>query len=190
MTEADTARLVAMVRMIWPSTDVSIEITRLWHTFLDRFALADVEAAVRELAVEGNSFAPTIGQLVAKVSERIDTAPDADEARMEFFRLLRRYSHDNPPPAAAYSHPLFASFYAANNNAYWREWCVATDGDRTFVAQQRDTWNAYRNRIERERRLGLVNAQRPTRRALPTPAAGSIARELTAAGHTDDGESW
>lgn len=160
MTVAEAARCCAMVQMLWPHAALPAETPRLWAQLLPDATAGEVEAAIREFAVDGREFPPLIGMVTAKVNERANPFPDPDEMQTEFFRLLRRHSHDYPPPPEAYSHPLLAEFFASNRHARWREWCAADDGDTTFYAQQREAYKAMRHRTERDRNLGLIGAPR------------------------------
>lgn len=163
MTASEAARVCSMVRMLWPHAQLPAETPRLWAQVLPDAEAADVEAAIRELSVDGREFPPLIGQIAAKLNERANPFPDPDEMQAEFFRLLKRYSHQNPPPPEAYSHALLGFFFGGNNNARWREWCLAEDGDTTFYAQQREAYKAMRVRTERDRNLGIIGAPRPAR---------------------------
>jgi hypothetical protein len=177
MTEAETARVVAMVQALWSREPLALETPDVWHPFLASLDLDEVEAAVRELHVNPDPYAgrgaPDVGMIVRKVAERADDSPDWDQARREILRAIQYYrpprdvATTNPhagPPADYWSHPLIAAFA----EHAWDEWRmspnpasdVTADAAGTFFAQQRDAYKALRARAARGKTLAVVGAQR------------------------------
>lgn len=170
MTAAEAHKVLALLRVRWPLADLPPETPALWEQDLSAVPVEAVEAAIREFAISGREFPPTSGMVAAKLIERADQLPDHDEMRAEAFRLLRRgFSHDRPPRPDDYSHPVLATFFAANGSLAWREFCLASEGDGTFAAQQRDAYKALCVRVHRDRSLGVIGAPRPSRRGLQRP---------------------
>jgi hypothetical protein len=174
-----------VVRGLWPHSNIDQgrphHTARLWHSMLSDCDQASVEAAVKEQAASGREHAPPVGVIVRMVAERAADAPDWDEVQVEVLRAVRSYRPPpgpNPyaaPPATYWSHPAIALFM----EGAWDEWRMSTDGDRTFLAQQREAYKALRARAERAGSLSLVGAQRRRQlerpdflAALPKPGSG------------------
>lgn len=175
MTREQTASVVAIVRMLWPHSNLGGnpgEVLGIWHSFLESYEPSEVEAAVRELAAQGREHAPPVGVVVRTVAERATEAPGWDEVRGEILNAIHRYrprredAMRDPyaaPPADYWSHPLVARFM----DGAWNEWRMAREDDGTFNAQQREAWKALAARIERGTALNAVGA--PRRRDLARP---------------------
>lgn len=167
MTLSETSTVVAMVRMLWPHSNLGEDpagIVAVWHSMLLTADAAAVEETVRELAQTGREHAPPVGVIVSRLAERATSAPDWDEAWAEIERLKWRFNTAFPdrqvPPADRFSHRLLAEFAIPA----WREFCLGpapgTNGFGTFYAQQREAWRAMRARAERGVGLGVVRAPR------------------------------
>lgn len=167
MTPAEVSNVLAMVRMLWPHSNLGDDpkaVAAVWHSMLVKTEAADVEATVRELAQTGREHAPPVGVIVSRLAERQTDAPDWDEAWEEIDRLKWRFHPAFPdrsvPPADRFSHPLIAAFAIPA----WRELCLGpapgTGDFGTFYAQQREAYRAMRARSERSVGLGVVGAPR------------------------------
>lgn len=171
MTREETATVLAAVRLLWPHSNMGGdpgEVVGAWHAMLRAADRQAVEDAVREQAAAGREHAPPVGVVVRMVAERAHDAPDWDEVEREVLRAVRSYRprHGNPYAAPAdeyWSHPTVALFM----DGAWDEWRMSIDGDRTFLAQQREAYKALRVRAERAGSLSLVGA--PRRRQLQRP---------------------
>lgn len=180
MTREQTATVLAVVRLLWPHSNLGgdpQEVVGIWHSMLATADHRAVEAAVRELAAAGREHAPPVGVIVRTLAEREQNLPDWDEVEAEVRRAVRSYRPPRGadpygvPPAEHWSHPAIAQFM----DAAWDEWRFSLEGDRTFLAQQREAYKALRARAERTGSLALVGAprrqqlRRPNLRLLPTP---------------------
>lgn len=175
MTREETAQVLAVVRLLWPHSNLGHnpnEVVGIWHSMLTVADRESVESAVREQAAAGREHAPPVGVIVKAVADRCEDIPDWDEAEREIRRAIGSYRPPRdvgrtnpyaPPPAEYWSHPAIARFM----EAAWEEWRMAADGDRTFLAQQREAYKALRARAERAGSLRLVGA--PRRRDLTKP---------------------
>lgn len=182
MTRDETARTVAAVRLLWPHSNLGgnpVDVISMWHSLLADQQHEHVDAAIRELAAQGREHAPPVGVVVKTLAERTAHAPEWDEVRGEVLRAIATYrpprGSENPyaaPPAEHWSHPLVSVFM----DGAWDEWRMASEGDGTFNAQQREAWKALAHRAQRGVALAAVGAprrrdlQRPDYlRALPSP---------------------
>ncbi len=175
MTRDETGTVLAVVRLLWPHSNMGgdpAEVVGIWHSLLAAADRDAVEAAVREAAAHGREHAPPVGVIVRMVAEREHDAPDWDEVEVEVLRAVRSYrpprgeAQRDPyaePPAEHWSHPTVALFM----QGAWNEWRMSVDGDRTFLAQQREAYKALRVRAERAGSLSLVGD--PRRRQLERP---------------------
>lgn len=175
MTRDQAASIVAVVRMLWPHSNLggsATEVVGLWHSFLESYDRADVEAAVRELAAQGREHAPPVGVVVKTIAVRDTDIPGWDEVRAEILKAVARYRPSREeaardpyaaPPAQFWSHPIVAEFM----DGAWREWRMAAESDGTFNAQQREAWKALAARVER--RSALVGVGAPRRGDLRKP---------------------
>jgi hypothetical protein len=175
MTREQTAGVVAMIRVLWPHSQLGGDpaaVLGVWHAMLGDLDVNDAEAAVRELAAQGREHAPPAGVVVKTAAERATEAPEWDEARAEILTAVRRYrpSRDEamrdpyaPPPDSYWSSPLLAQFM----DGAWNEWRAAAEGDGTFNAQHREAWKALAARAGRRAALSVVGA--PRRRDLERP---------------------
>lgn len=167
-----------MVRVLWPHSQLGDDpraVLKLWHAMLGGFEHEDVEAAVKEWAAIGERHAPLPGVLVAMVSRRAVELPEWDEVRDEVIRVSKTYRRPpdeggiywgdplgagDPgrvaPPAEEWSHALVGQFMEGR----WEEWRHHRLGDTTFYAQQRDAYNALRERVHRDVGLLAVGASR------------------------------
>jgi hypothetical protein len=185
MTATETAQVLAIVRMLWPHSNLGEprETLKLWHSFLHGFPAGDVEAAVRELAATGREHAPLVGVVVKTVTERVTDLPDWDEAWADIDRLIRSHGSYRIPAPGDFEHPLIAAFAIPA----WTELCTGpapgTNGHGTHYAQQRDAYRAMRGRLERGAALDAVAASR--RRPLPRPLAAALEAAVPAGAITD-----
>lgn len=173
MTGDEVIDVLTVVRGLWPHSNIDQgrpeQTARLWHAMLRDCSADAVQAAVKEQAASGREHAPPVGVIVRMVAEREQDAPDWDEVELEVLRAIRGYrppSGGSPyaaPPADYWSHPAVGLFM----DGAWDEWRMSTDGDRTFLAQQREAYKALRARAERAGSLSLVGA--PRRRQLDRP---------------------
>jgi hypothetical protein len=165
VTLEDTKRILAVVRMLWPHSNLGHpgEATRVWHMMLERLDTADVEAAVKALATAGREHAPPVGVIVQAVCEHVTDAPDWDTAWRDIDRLIRRHGSYRVPAADAFCHPLVAAFAVPA----WKELCAGpAPGTRehgTHYAQQREAYRAMRARAQRGVALEAVGAGRSRR---------------------------
>lgn len=167
MTLQQVGDVIAMVRMLWPHSQLGDDpaaVAAVWHSMLATADAAEVEATVRELAQTGREHAPPVGVIVARLAERLTDAPDWDEAWAEIERLKWRFHPGFPgrevPPPERFSHPLVAAFAVPA----WKELCLGpapgTGDFGTFYAQQREAFRATRARAERGAGLAVVRAPR------------------------------
>lgn len=175
MTRDETIEILAVVRLLWPHSNLGTnpsEVVGIWHSMLNTADRDSVENAVREQAAAGREHAPPVGVIVKAVAEREGDVPDWDEVEREVRRALVSYRPSRedartnpyaPPPAGYWSHPAIARFM----EFAWDEWRMSKEGDRTFLAQQREAYKALRARAERAGSLRLVGA--PRRRDLSKP---------------------
>lgn len=173
MTREETADVLAVVRLLWPHSNLGrnpAEVVGIWASMLAAADRESVELAVREQAAAGREHAPPVGVIVKAVADREQDVPDWDEAELEIRRAISAYrpptgagSPYAPPPPGYWSHPVIARFM----DGAWDEWRMSGEGDRTFLAQQREAYKALRARAERAGGLQLVGA--PRRRDLAKP---------------------
>jgi hypothetical protein len=175
MTREEIAQVLTVIRLLWPHSNLGqnpAKIVGIWHSLLHTADVQQVEAAVREQAASGREHAPPVGVIVKAIAEREQDAPDWDEVEREILRAIVSYRPPqdgktfNPyaaPPDGYWSHPIVARFM----DGVWDEWRLSHEGDRTFMAQQREAYKALRARAERSGGLALVGARR--RRDLDRP---------------------
>jgi hypothetical protein len=175
MTRDETIEILAVIRLLWPHSNLGtnpVEVIGIWHSMLHDTDRRQVELAVREAAANGREHAPPVGVIVKAVAEREEDVPDWDEVEREVRRALSVYRPSReeartnpyaPPPPEFWSHPAIARFMQHS----WDEWRTSTEGDRTFLAQQREAYKALRARALRAGSLRLVGA--PRRRDLAKP---------------------
>jgi hypothetical protein len=187
VTGQQTANIVAMVRVLWPHSPLGDDpavVLRLWRAMLGQLDAVEVEAALKEYAAAGERHAPAPGVILNMVAKRQTDLPEWDEVRDELLHAARTYRRPpdiegtriwktdpaaEPPPVGYWSHPIVAEFM----DGRWPEWRAQRAGtDTTFMAQQRDAYNALRARVERD--TGLVMIGAPRRR-------GELARSNMAA---------
>lgn len=172
MTLQDTQGIAAMVRLLWPHSVMAPKTPEVWHPFLERLNRDEVEAAVRELAAGGREHAPPIGVIVQAAADRATDVPTWDEAWAEIDHAIRRRGSYRPPEPNDFSHPVIGAFAIP----VWTELCGGpAPGTRDFgihYAQQRDAYNALRNRAQRD--VGLVAVGAPRRRRLPSSLSDAL----------------
>lgn len=163
MTREQTGQVLAIVRMVWPHSNLggdAGQVVGLWHSFLESFAMDDIEGAVRELAASGREHAPPVGVVAQTAAARASDLPEWDQAWAEVDRLIRRFGYANVPPDEAFSHRLIAMWA----RPAWKELCSGpapgTNGHGTHHAQQREAFKAMRARVTRDVGLAALNAPR------------------------------
>jgi hypothetical protein len=146
--------LAVEVSAMWPHSRLPKATIAHWYDLLGDQEADTVLAAVKEFAVEGREFPPTAGMILARLADGADRPPDWDEALVEILRMVRRHGSYRPPEVGEWSHPVLARFM----EPCWKEWCMSAEGDTTFLAQQRNAYQATRDRAQRHRNLTLVGA--------------------------------
>lgn len=180
MTSDEARKLCAAVVALWPHNSYPKNMPQTWLGILRDVPYELADAALRELVAEGREHAPAVGVVLRRVIERADSLPEWDETAREIEHAIRYYRrrpepgelmtteaelHGAPPPEY-FSHPLVAAFAIPA----WGEWRARTERERgTFMAQQRDAFNAMRGRVARERSLIAVGAPRPPGLRRPEP---------------------
>lgn len=154
MTHSEMIDLATEVMAMWPHQRLPKATIAHWYDLLGDQDAADVRSVVKSFAAQGREFPPTAGMVLARLAEGTDPVPEWDQAVHEILRLVRRHGSYRPPTADEWSHPVLARFMEPS----WQEWCMSRDGDTTFLAQQRNAYQALRERDQRVRTFELVGA--------------------------------
>src|SRR5579884_3912165 len=93
MTSAEYAHAVALMACYWPRWDPGPDALTAGERLLLDLELAEVLAAIDQLAVDAPDFPPGLGKIRAKVFElfRTDGPPSPDEAWAEVLQAVARW---------------------------------------------------------------------------------------------------
>lgn len=94
MTKPEWTEIVAMASGLWPHSPIKPETIEAYFLLLQRLASEDVRAALIRIAGdEAARFLPTVGQIIAKVSEAKIQPEDPETILGDILRAVRRHGY-------------------------------------------------------------------------------------------------
>jgi|SRR4051794_41444604 hypothetical protein len=87
MNQADAYDAVALVKMLWPHSDLGPSdeaVAKLWFSRLVPFEAEVVVSAITKLSDEGREFAPPLGVIVHRINQELQDPPPSFEDMMQF----------------------------------------------------------------------------------------------------------
>lgn len=177
MTRQETAKLLLILRTIWPELSASDDTVTAWSWTLDGFPYATVEEAAKRYLRVGK-FAPRPSDLLELIAT--DTvAPDlvVEAAWAEVMAEVKRCGYNRPrlfhngqwwdPPTPQWSSPLIAGAVAAIG---WAELCTS-EKPEIVRAQFIKALTALRDRAVKQVQAGDAPALPAGISALPEGGA-------------------
>ena len=154
MTRDELKKVLETLADGWPNYKANRGTVRLAELLLLPFDVGPVMAALASYYVEGEAFAPTVGQLVqraAALAEGSD-APTADEALDEVWRAIAHVGAYRTPE---WSHPAVERAVAAYGG--WQQVC-ANDNPDAFRAQFAKLYASARSRAGVQQAVAAIGA--------------------------------
>lgn len=170
MTASEVTKLVAVVNLLWPHSRIGDDLqgtVAVWQEMLGDQSYSDAEKAIQGIAASGRNQAPPVGVVLATIIDRSTRLPDWDQVETEVLRMIRSYRPKRDramrdpyaqPLPEDWSHPVIAEYMTSDK---WREWREGKPGDRTLVAQLRESYKATAERHIRNARNAAIGIPHP-----------------------------
>jgi len=171
MTREETAKLIAMLKAIWPNHPIhnAEALIAAYHLVWADIPYDAGLAAVTQYAASERYF-PSPAEIRELAAQHLGVAPTPEEAWQEVVTQMREHGFYGRP---AFSHPMIA---AAVRDVGWRTLCGSEQPDATR-RQFLSAYGARRQRLLREGNLGRLAQQMLADRlaALPREASRAAA---------------
>ena len=151
MTDAEWAKVIAVISANWPSSPPPEAALQKWKTDLDDIQVEQVVVAIEALYRDGREFCPNGGQIRKKVVELAADTPGYGEAWELLQRAVRRFGADQEQKALKWIDEQDALAARAIQQIGWRAYCTSNiDDEPTWRAQFRQIYEAIADRTERD----------------------------------------
>lgn len=165
MTKQEWQPLAALVRGWWPASadrfDANVEAS--WFLELRLFETGDVERSLRAMLREGSAFAPSLGQVLAKLQDNELAVMPWVEAWALLQRAGGRFGRGRKEDAVAWLADQAGPVVAGFARLEWRAVCDAEVGDPDkggmIVAQFERRYREFAERVRERGVLELAGGQ-------------------------------